>query len=212
MNCNMPDLTVPHHFLKFAQVHVHCIGDTYQRRHSLKPSSPSPQFFPVSGTSPMSRLFISDDQNTGVSASASVLPMSIQGWFPSRLTALISLQSKGLSGVFFSTIVRRHEFFGILPSLQSKSHNCTYHWEDHSLDYTDLRWQSNVSAFQHTIKVCHSLLAKKKLSSDLMAAITIHSDFRAQEEEIHHAMSTFSTSICHEVMGSDATILLFFNI
>ena len=45
-----------------------------------------------------------------------------------------------------------------------------------------------------------------------MAAITIHSDFRAQEEEIRHAMSTFSTSICHEVMGSDATILLFFNI
>ena len=150
MDCSMPGLPVPHHIPKFAQVHVHCTGDAYQPRHPLKPSS-SPQFFPVSGTSPVSRLFISDDQNTGVSASASVLPMSIQDWFPSRLTALISLQSKGLSGVFSSTIVWRHQFFGILPSLQSKSHNCTYHWEDHSLNYTDLRWQSNVSAFQHTI-------------------------------------------------------------
>ena len=44
-----------------------------------------------------------------------------------------------------------------------------------------------------------------------MAAVTIHSDFKAQEEEIRRAISTFSTSICHEVMGSDAMILLFFN-
>ena len=126
MNCNTPGLAVPHHLLKFAQVHVHCIGDTYQPHHPPKPSSPSPQFPPVSGTSPVSQLFISDDQNTAVSASASVLPMSIQDWFPSRLTALVSLQSKGLSGVFSSTIVQRHQFFGILPSIWSKSHNCTW--------------------------------------------------------------------------------------
>ena len=54
-----------------------------------------PQSFPASGTSPMSWLFASDDQNIGASASASVLPKSIQGWFPLRLTGLI-LQSKGL--------------------------------------------------------------------------------------------------------------------
>ena len=62
-------------------------------------------------------------KNTGVSASASVLPMNIQGRFPLRLTGLISLLSKGLSGVISSTIVRRHRFFGALPSLQSSSHN-----------------------------------------------------------------------------------------
>ena len=56
-----------------------------------------PQSFPASGSFPMSQLFASDAQNTGVSASASVLPTGIQGWFPLRLTGLISLLSKGLS-------------------------------------------------------------------------------------------------------------------
>ena len=59
-----------------------------------------PQSFPASGTFPISQLFTSDDENTGVSAS--VLPMSIQGWFPLRLNGLISLQSKGLSGDWYS--------------------------------------------------------------------------------------------------------------
>ena len=53
-----------------------------------------PQSFPASGTFPMSRLFASDDQNTGALASVSVLPTSIQGWFPLRLIGLISLLSK----------------------------------------------------------------------------------------------------------------------
>ena len=60
-----------------------------------------PQSFPASGTFPISWLFTSDDQNTEVSES--FLPMSIQGWFPLRLTGLISLLSKGLSEVFSST-------------------------------------------------------------------------------------------------------------
>ena len=85
-----------------------------------------PQSFPASGTFPMNQLFASGDQNTGASASASVLPKSIQGWFPLRLTGLISLLSKGLSRVFSSTTVRRHQFFDALPSLQSSSHNHTW--------------------------------------------------------------------------------------
>ena len=78
-----------------------------------------PQSSPASGSFSMSRLFTSDDQNTG--ASASVLPVNIQGRSPLRLTILILL-SKVLSGVF-STTVRRHQFFGVLPSLRSSSHN-----------------------------------------------------------------------------------------
>ena len=84
------------------------------------------QSFPESGIFPMSCLFASDDQNTGASASASVIPVSIQGWSPLRLTSLISLLSKGLSGVFSSTTVWRHQFFGVLPSLWSSSHNHTW--------------------------------------------------------------------------------------
>ena len=82
------------------------------------------QSFSASRTFPMSQLFTSNDQNTGASASASVLPMSIQSWFPLRLT--VFLQSKGLSGVFSSITVQRHQFFGPLLSLWSSSHNCMW--------------------------------------------------------------------------------------
>ena len=82
-----------------------------------------PQSFPASGTFPMSWLFTSDDQNTRTSASASVFPTNIQGGFPLRLAGLISLLSKGLSGVFSSITVQRCQFIGALPSLESSSHN-----------------------------------------------------------------------------------------
>ena len=81
-----------------------------------------PQSFPESGTFPVSHLFTSDDQNTGASASASILPVNIQGLSPLRLTGLIFLLSKGLSGVFSGTTDERHQFFSVLPSLQSSSH------------------------------------------------------------------------------------------
>ena len=73
------------------------------------------QSFPVSGSFPMSWLFASGDQSIGASASASVLPMNIQGWFPLGLTILISLQSKRCSRVFSSTTVRKHQFLGSQP-------------------------------------------------------------------------------------------------
>ena len=75
-----------------------------------------PQSFPTSGAFPMSQLFASDDQNIG--ASTSVLPVNIQGWSLLTLTGLISLLSKGLSGVFSSTTVQRHQFFGVLLALR----------------------------------------------------------------------------------------------
>ena len=64
--------------------------------------------------------------NIGVSASASVLPMNIQGWFPLGWTGWISLQSKGLSRVFFNTTVQKHQFFGTQLSLWSNSHIHTW--------------------------------------------------------------------------------------
>ena len=74
-----------------------------------------PQSFPALGTFPMSWLFTSGDQTTGPSASALVLPMSIEGWFPLRLTGLISLLSKGLSGIFSTTVesISSLAFFGL---------------------------------------------------------------------------------------------------
>ena len=84
------------------------------------PFSSCPQSLPAPGAFPMSWLFTSGDQNTVASVSASVLPMSVQGWFPLRLTGLIFLLPKGLSGVFSSTTVQKHQFFGTLPSLPSR--------------------------------------------------------------------------------------------
>ena len=67
----------------------------------------------------MSQFFVSGGQSIGVSASASVLQMNIQDWFPFGLTGLISLQSKGLSRVFSDTTVQKHQFFGAQLSLSS---------------------------------------------------------------------------------------------
>ena len=83
-----------------------------------------PQSFPASGSFPMSWLFASGGQS--IEASASVLPMNIQGWFILGLTSLISLLSKGLSRVFSSSTVQKHQFFNAQPSLWSNSHICTW--------------------------------------------------------------------------------------
>ena len=82
---------------------------------SVVPVSSCLQSFPVSGSSQMSQFFSSGSQSIGASASASVLPMNIQGWFPLGWTGLI-LQSKGLSRVFSSTTVWKHQFFSAQPS------------------------------------------------------------------------------------------------
>ena len=86
---------------------------------SVVPFSSCSQSFPASGSFPVSRLFASGGQSTRVSASASVLPINIQGWFPLGLTGWISLQSKGLSRIFSSTTVQKHQFFGTQLSIQS---------------------------------------------------------------------------------------------
>ena len=84
---------------------------------SVVPFSSRLQSFPASGSFPMSQLFVSGGQSIGVSVSASVLPMTIQDWFPLGLTGWISLQSKGLSRVLSSTTVQKHQFFGTQLSL-----------------------------------------------------------------------------------------------
>ena len=75
------------------------------------------QSFPESGSFPRSQFFMSGGQSIGASASASVLPMNIQGWLPLGWTGWISLQSKGLSRVFSNTAVQKHQFFGAQLSL-----------------------------------------------------------------------------------------------
>ena len=100
---------------------------------SVVPFSSCLQSFPASGSFQMSHFFPSGGQSIGVSASASVLPMNIQDWFPLGLTGWISLQSKGLSRVFSNTTVQKHQFFCAqffcVLSLQSNSNIHTWQQE-----------------------------------------------------------------------------------
>ena len=93
---------------------------------SAVPFSSCFQYFPASGTLPMSQLFTSGGQSTGVFALASFPPKKSQGWSPSEWTGWISLQSKGLSRVFSNTTVQKHQFFSTQPSSQSNSHIHTW--------------------------------------------------------------------------------------
>ena len=93
---------------------------------SVIPFSSCLQSCPASGFFPISQFFASGGQRIGVSASASVLPMNIQDWFPLGQTSWISLQSKGLSRVFSNTTVQKHQSFGVQLSLWSNSHIHTW--------------------------------------------------------------------------------------
>ena len=93
---------------------------------SVLPFSSRIQSFPASGSFQMSQFSTSDGQSTGVSASASVLPMNIQDWFPLGLTGWIFLQSKGLSRVFSNTTVQKCQFFSAQLSILPKTHIHTW--------------------------------------------------------------------------------------
>ena len=93
---------------------------------SVVPFSFCLQSFPASGSFQMNWFFASGGQSIGASASASVLPMNIQDWFPLGWTGWISLQSKGFSRVFSNTTVQKHQFYGAQLCLWSNSHIHTW--------------------------------------------------------------------------------------
>ena len=82
--------------------------------------------FPSIGCFSMSQLFVSGGQSIRASASASVFPVKIQGWFPLGLADLISLQSKWLWSIFSNTTIQKHQIFSTQPSLYSDSHIHTW--------------------------------------------------------------------------------------
>ena len=106
---------------------------------SVAPFSSCPQSFPASGAFLMNWLFTSGGQSVGASASTSFLPVNMQGWFPLGLTGLISLLPERLSRVFYSTTVRKHQFFGAQPSLWFNSHIHTWLLEE-------INWPTSVGS------------------------------------------------------------------
>ena len=111
MDYSTPGFPVHHQLPELAQIHDHWVSDTIQSSHPVVHLSFYLQSFPTSKSFLMSQFF------TSGSASVSVLPMNIQGWFPLGLTSWISLQSKGLSKVFSNTTVQKHQFFDVQPFL-----------------------------------------------------------------------------------------------
>ena len=148
MDWSTPDFPVLHHLPEFAQTHVHQIGDAIQSFHPLL--SLSPPAFSLSSIRVFSNEPVLCIRWPVIGASASVLPMNIQGLLPLTLTGLISLQSNGLSSLpqhhnSKASMLRHSAFFMVqLTSI----HDC---WKNHSFDSSDLCQQSSVSAFWYVV-------------------------------------------------------------
>ena len=159
-------------------------------------------------SSPVSWLFSSGGQSIGTSASASVLLMNIQGWFPIGLTGLISLWSRGLSRVFSSTTVWKHQF-GIQPSLWSNSYIRMTTWKTIALTIPNFVSIVMSLLFNTLSTFVIALLPRSKCL--LISWLKSPSAMTLETKKIKSVTaSTFPHSVCYEVMGPDIMILVFF--
>ena len=177
---------------------------------SVVPFSSCPQSFPSSGSFPMTQLFVSGGESIGVSASASVFPMNIRDWFPLGWTGWISLQSKGLSRVFSNTTVQKQQFFGTQLSLQSNSYIHPYMTTEKIIGLTSQTYVGKVTSllFNMLSRLAINFLPRSKhlLISWLKSPFAVILEFPKINSVI---VSTVSPSICHEVIGPDAMIWVF---
>ena len=134
--------------------------------------------------------------------------MNIQGWFPLGLSGLISLLSKGLSRVFSSTTVQKHQFFGTQPSLESSSYIHTWLLEKTALTIWTFVSKGMMSLFFNMLsRLVIAFLPRNKHL--LISWLQSPSAVILESKKISVTVSTHSPSICHEMMGLDAMILVF---
>ena len=158
----------------------------------------------------MSQLFAWGGQSIGVSASTSVLPMNTQDWSPLGWTGWISLQSKGLTRVFSNTTIQKHQFFSTQLSSQSNSHIHTWLTTGQTIALTRQTFVDKVMSllFNMLSRLVITFLPRSK--SLLMSKLQSPSAVILEPRKIKSAtVSTVSPSICHEVMGPDAMIFVF---
>ena len=166
------------------------------------------QSFPAPGSFPVTQFFASGGQTIGVSASASLPPVNIQGWYSLGWTGLISLLSKGLSRVFSNTAVQKHQFIGIQPSLWSNSHIHTW-----LLEKPWLWLEGPLSAkwcllFNMLLRLVIAFLPRSNCL--LISWLQSSSAVILEPKKIKSVtVSIVSPTICHEVMGPDAWSLFF---
>ena len=176
---------------------------------SIVPFSSCPLSFPASGSFPMNQLFASGGQSIGVSASTSVLPMNTQDWSPLGWTGWISLQAKGLSRVFSNTTVQKHQFFSTqLSFIVQLSH--PYMTTGKTIALT--RWTFVDRAMSLLLNILSRLVIAFLPRRKRLLISWLHSSSAVilEPPKIKSlTVSTVSPSICHEVMGPDAMILVF---
>ena len=155
----------------------------------------------------MSQFFTSSGQSIGASASASVLPMNIQGWFPLRLSCLITLLSKGLSWVFSSTTVWKHQFFGSQPFFMVQlSH--PYMMAEKIIVLTTWMFVSKV------MSLLFNMLSRFVIAFISWSKLLLISWLQWFWRQIKYDLPLFpifSSPMCYEVMGLDVMVLVFFN-
>ena len=207
MDGSMPGFSVLHYLPKFAQIHALSWWSYLTISSSATPFFFCLQSFPALGSFQMSYLFASGGQTTGASASESVLPMNFQGWFPLGLIDLISLLSKGLKSLLQlhnskASILQCSAFF-----LVQFSH--PYMTTGKTITLIIWTFVSKVMPllFNMLSRLVIAFLPRSRCLN-FMAAVIVHSDFGAQENKICHCFR-FSPSICCEVTGPDALILVF---
>ena len=191
MNCSTPSLPVLHYVPEFAQIHIHQVSDAIYNHLILCCPLLLPSIFPsIRVFSKESALHIRWPKYC---FSFSISPsMNVQDWFPLGLTGLISLLSKGLSGIFSSTRAQRHQFFSTQPSLWSNSHH-PYMTTSKTIALTRRTFVSKVMSllFNTLSRFVIAFLPRSKLSFNYMKAVTVCSDFGAQENKICHCFYFF---------------------
>ena len=165
---------------------------------SVVPFSSCPQSLPASGSFPVSQLFASGDQSTGISASASVLPMNTQDW-SLWWTGWISLQSNGLSRVFSNTTVQKHQFFGT----QLSSH--LYMTTGKTIALTRWTFVGKVMSllFNMLSRLVIIFLPRSTYLLISWLQITIFSDFGAPQNKVSHCFPIYllwsDGTRCHDL-------------
>ena len=207
MNCSMPGLPVHHQLPEFTQTHVHRVGDAIKPPHPLSSPSPAPNPPPASESFIMSQLFAWGGRNTGVSASASVLPMNTQDWSPLEWAGWISLQSKGLSRVQHhsskASISQHSAFFIVQPSHP-------YMTTGKTIALTRRTFVGKVMflLFNMLFRLVITFLSRSKpllISWEQSPSAVILEPPKIKSATV----SSVSPSVCHEVMKPHAMILVF---
>ena len=179
---------------------------------SLPAFSSCLQSFPASGSFPMSQFFTSGGQSIGASASGSVLSVNIQGWFTSGLTGVISLQLKGHSRVLSTALFKSINSLVSAFFMVELSH--PYMATGKNIALTIQTFVDKVMSLIFNMLSRYSFSSKKQMSFNCMAAVTICSDFGAQENKVCHCFHCFPIYLpwsdgteCHDVHFFECWIL-----